>query len=164
MIDIEDIYRDTSRELYFYIYKLSNSSDIAEEVVQETFYRALEQVLLGKENLSKGWFYTVARNVFFDYVRRQNKQIYTNEINELIDNNSPPSLINMEKGIEKEELLKLLNKMKENYRTVLILREIREYSYEEIAKIMNLSISNVKITLFRARNSFKKLYEEKNKP
>ncbi|MBL4935647.1 RNA polymerase sigma factor [Clostridium sp. YIM B02515] len=163
MLDIERLYSDISKELYIYIYKLSGNKDISEEIVQETFFRAMEQILLGNEVLNKAWFYTVGRNLFFDYVRRQHRQEPSDKIEELIDKSSTPSDSELSKSIDRKDIEVVLNSMKESYKNILILREFKELSYEEIAKFMNISVGQVKITLFRARKNFKKMYERRLK-
>nr|WP_243428176.1 RNA polymerase sigma factor [Clostridium rhizosphaerae] len=162
-MDIERLYSDISKELYIYIYKLSGNKDISEEIVQETFFRAMEQILLGNEVLNKAWFYTVGRNLFFDYVRRQHRQEPSDKIEELIDKSSTPSDSELSKSIDRKDIEVVLNSMKESYKNILILREFKELSYEEIAKFMNISVGQVKITLFRARKNFKKMYERRLK-
>lgn len=163
MLDIEKLYKEIGKELYIYIYKLSGEKDVSEEVVQETFYRAMEQILLGNEVLNKAWFYTVGRNLFFDYVRRQHRQEPSDEIEELIDKSSELSDTTLLKAIDRQDIKIVLSSMKEIYKNIIILREFKELSYEEIAKIMNMSIGQVKITLFRARKNFKKIYERRLK-
>lgn len=163
VLDIEKLYSDISKELYIYIYKLSGNKDVSEEIVQETFFRAMEQILLGNEVLNKAWFYTVGRNLFFDYVRRQHRQEPSDKIEELIVKSSTPSDSELSKAIDRKDIEVVLNSMKESYKNILILREFKELSYEEIAKIMNISVGQVKITLFRARKNFKKMYERRNK-
>lgn len=163
VLDIEKLYSDISKELYIYIYKLSGNKDVSEEIVQETFFRAMEQILLGNEVLNKAWFYTVGRNLFFDYVRRQRRQEPSDKIEDLIDKSSTPSDSELSKAIDRKDIEVVLNSMKESYKNILILREFKELSYEEIAKFMNISVGQVKITLFRARKNFKEMYERRNK-
>ncbi len=59
-----------------------------------------------------------------------------------------------------EMVQKALSKLKDNYKMVLTLRDIEDFSYEVIAKMMNASIENVKIWIFRARNRLKEILTE----
>lgn len=163
MLEVEKLYDQISIELFRYIYRLSGDKYIAEEIIQETFYRALEQILLGKDLLSKAWFYAVAKNLFFDQIRQQSKLETTDEIELIADRQSEPSKSDIEVNIDKHHIREVLNQMSESYRRILILREYNSLTYEEIAKTLDISVSQVKINLYRARRSFKKLYERSDK-
>ena len=71
---------------------------------------------------------------------------------------------NTERELMQKETQKMvqeaLGKLKDNYKMVLTLRDIEDYSYEEIAKMMDASVENVKIWIFRARNRLKKILTE----
>lgn len=70
---LEEAYREVSGKIYNYILKLSGNSYTAEEVLQETFYRAMVHITASKDELNFSWFYTVSRNIYFDMVRRQKR-------------------------------------------------------------------------------------------
>ena len=85
-----------------------------------------------------------------------------------IDDEEQSSLIdflksddNTEEQLVKEELQvtvqKAMNVLKDNYKTVLMLRDIEDYSYEEIAEILNVSTEVVKVWIFRARTRLKEI-------
>ena len=71
---------------------------------------------------------------------------------------------NTERELMQKETQKMvqeaLGKLKDNYKMVLTLRDIEDYSYEEIAKMMDASVENVKIWIFRARNRLKEILTE----
>lgn len=156
--ELEELYSSIKDKLYSYIMKLSGSSHIAEEIIQETFCRALEQLLTDSRELSTAWFYTVAKHLYFHYIRKQKKYTCTEDIDK--EEYSAASLDNnLIKSDEAAAVKRVMSKLKDNYREILELREFKELSYEEISKVTGMSIVQVKVTLFRARSKFKELYK-----
>jgi RNA polymerase sigma-70 factor, ECF subfamily len=158
--ELEVLYKDIKDKLYRYMIKLSGNSHIAEEITQETFCRAFEHILIGKGNLSAAWFYTVAKHLYFDYVKRQSKFDSDEELN--LEDETPSSNpdYNILQKSEKNLVRKVLLQLKDNYREILILREFKELSYEEISRLTGLSMEQVKVTIYRARSKFKEMYEK----
>jgi RNA polymerase sigma-70 factor (ECF subfamily) len=73
------------------------------------------------------------------------------------DLETPESLL--EKSQTKETVIALIDMLPDNYRTVLLLRDIEELSVSEVAELLNLSETNVKVRVHRARSALKKLLE-----
>ena len=161
MDDFLKLYGDISNRLYKYMLKMSGDVHITEEIIQETFYRAMEHMLLSKEELKQSWLFTVSRNLYFDHTRRLKKQICSEEL----DKEEQTVLGIPEKELDQKiisaQIQEVFDLMNETYREILILREFKELSYSDIANQMNMNITQVKITLFRARKKFKMLYERR---
>lgn len=160
MFELEELYRDIKDNLYKYLMKLSGDSHIAEEIVQETFCRALEHILIDKRELSAAWFYTVARHQYFDYIKKQKKYKYDVDFDKEIDHSRNDIDVNLIKSDEAVVIKKVLSELKDNYREILELREFKQLSYEEISKITGMNLVQVKVTLYRARSKFRELYKE----
>jgi len=161
--ELEELYSGIKDKLYYYIMKLSGNSHIAEEIVQETFCRALEQILIDKRELNTAWFYTVARHLYFSYIKKQSKYKYTENLDKQHEDSANNPDNNLIKSDEATAIKKVLSQLKDSYREILELREFKELSYDEIAKITGLSLVQVKVTLYRARNKFKELYKSQFK-
>jgi len=73
------------------------------------------------------------------------------------DLETPESLL--ERSQTKETVIALIDMLPDNYRTVLLLRDIEELSVSEVAELLNLSETNVKVRVHRARSALKKLLE-----
>jgi len=123
MDDFLKLYEDISNQLYKYILKMSKDTYITEEIIQETFYRAMEHMVVSKEELKQSWFYTVARNLYFDYTRKQKKFLN----NDSLENNEESILGIPEKELEQklisDDIQNILNQMNETYKEILILRD-----------------------------------------
>lgn len=159
--ELEELYSDIKDKLYSYIMKLSGSSHIAEEIVQETFCRALEQLLIGNRELNIAWFYTVARHLYFSYIKKQNKYKYAKDFDIEAEASTIPLDNNLIKSDEATAIKRVLSQLKDSYREILELREYKELSYDEIAKITGMNLVQVKVTLYRARRKFRDLYKNK---
>jgi RNA polymerase sigma-70 factor (ECF subfamily) len=74
----------------------------------------------------------------------------------------------VEKIVEDKELKEILQQaifqLKEDYKTVIVLRDINQYSYDEIAEILNISLGTVKSRLSRARASLRFFLEQTKEP
>jgi RNA polymerase sigma-70 factor (ECF subfamily) len=156
--ELEELYSDIKDKLYSYIMKLSGNSHIAEEIVQETFCRALEHILIDKRELSTAWFYTVARHQYFDFIKKQQKYKYDVDFDKEVDGSRNDPDDNLVKHDEAAAIQKVLSQLKDSYREILELREFKELSYEEISKITGMNLVQVKVTLYRARSKFRELY------
>jgi RNA polymerase sigma-70 factor (ECF subfamily) len=157
--ELEELYSDIKDKLYRYIMKLSGNSHIAEEIVQETFCRALEQILIDKRELSSSWFYTVSKHLYFDYIKKQKKYKYDEDFDKEDQNSTNNPDTNLIKSDEAAAIKRVLSQLKDSYREILELREFKELSYEEIATITGMNLMQVKVTLYRARNKFRDLYK-----
>jgi RNA polymerase sigma factor (SigM family) len=158
---LDDLYRMYAESLYYYLLRLSGSPTVAEELVQETFFRATLSLHFYKYEEVRPWLYKVARNAYLDEWRKRKrwKWIPFFEKDEMKSPYGLPEeeMLNLETQEEVKELLDLLP---ENYRSILYLREFEEFSYQEIQETLDLTESQVKVTLHRARKRLQQLSSE----
>jgi RNA polymerase sigma factor (SigM family) len=155
---LEDIYRQYAEGLYYYLLRLSGSSSIAEELVQETFYRATISLSFYKNEEVRGWLFRVARNAYLDEWRKRQRWKWVPFFEK--EQIQSPYGLPEEEAVSKEnteELSDLLNLLPENYRTILYLREFAEFTYEELQETLEMSEAQVKVTLHRARKRLEQL-------
>ncbi|MEK3890275.1 sigma-70 family RNA polymerase sigma factor [Bacillus sp. FSL K6-3431] len=166
--DLETIYVAFAEPLYFYLLKLTGSHIMAEELVQETFYRATLSLELYENSQVKSWLFKVARHTYMDEWRKRQRWKWVpfyDYLSNSTDFESPygvpeEALAEKEMKIEIVDIMKLLP---ENYRTLIYLREYEQFSYEEISETMDISLNQVKVSLHRARQRFKRLAERLGK-
>lgn len=166
--DLETVYLAYAKPLYFYLLKLTGSATIAEELVQETFYRATLSLDLYEDGQVKSWLFKVARHAYMDEWRKRKRwkwvpfYDYVTNAEEFESPYGIPEEVLARKEIVKEvnDVLKLLP---ENYRSILYLREYEQFTYEELAGTLDLSLNQVKVNLYRARQRFKQLSERLGK-
>jgi RNA polymerase sigma factor (sigma-70 family) len=134
--------------LFRFIYKNLNVREDAENIVQDTFESLW--LNLGKVEFekAKSWLFTTAYRKMIDGIRREKRMV---EMPEFIK----------EKGNEamqpdvKEIVSKAMEKLPEIQRTVIMLRDYEGYDYAEIGKITGLNESQVKVYIFRGRQTLK---------
>lgn len=164
--ELDQLYRNYARPLYYYLLKLSGSAQLAEDLTQETFVRATVLLASYKQEDVRAWLFKVARNAYLDEWRKRKRgkwvpfTEYLFAKKEMI---SPYGLPEEEalKGEEKEDLLQLLSYLPEHYRTILYLREYESFTYEEIQEALDLNANQVKVTLHRARKKLSQLADKK---
>ncbi|MCK5450386.1 MAG: RNA polymerase sigma factor [Candidatus Omnitrophica bacterium] len=165
----EDIYKRTSGYVYAVALRVSGNTEDAQEVVQDVFmalYKGLWKFNF-KAKLTT-WMYRITVNTAINYCRRSRKRKMRESndatLYERIGKKDDPSL-----GIEAEEtekkLMLLLAKLKPEQRVCIILREIEQMTYEEIAKTLKIKLNTVRTRIKRARETLIKCNvqkEEKN--
>ncbi|MEA2088277.1 MAG: RNA polymerase sigma factor [Patescibacteria group bacterium] len=148
---VERIYR-------FIYFKVSRASD-AEDLSSEVFLRSWKYISDGAEVKNfKAFLYRISRNVIIDFYRK-NYGKYTLNIEDeaIVDNLRANNLIEkIDINIQIKEVMKALDKLKEEYRESILLRFVEDYSISEIAEIMNRSNGAVRVLLHRAIESLKK--------
>jgi RNA polymerase sigma-70 factor (ECF subfamily) len=162
--EIGDIYIKYKSSIYSYLYYQTGNKAIAEELCQEVFLKAFKALasFQGKASI-KTWLHSIAHNTYVTWYRREIKYemipLDNKEVNLLRSYDHQPEIA-IEKLESNNEIVKVLNSLKEEQRNVLILSELQELSYEEIGNTLNWTLSKVKSTLYRARIQFKLNYEK----
>ena len=136
-INFETIYAEYFEIVYKYLYCLTKNSDMAEELTQETFYKAILKIDTFK-NQSKisSWLCQIAKNLWYNELKRKRKisiddsDIFTQiRSNENIEND----FIRTE---EEQELLNKINSLDDTTRKVMYFRIYGDLSFKEIADIL----------------------------
>ena len=154
---IECMYRNFSDDVYRYILYLSHNHHVAEDLTQEVFFRAYKNKdqLDGKK--MKAWLLRVAHNSFIDYLRKERRCITLE--NEYF--HECPCLETPESNVlAKETCIEFANKLailQPRQQQAVLLYDIHGYSYQESAQLMEISLSQFKIILYRARQKLKKM-------
>lgn len=143
-LEIELIYKQYVDYIYGFIYGMVQNKAVAEDLLQDTFVKVMKSDIDKIENM-KAWLITVARNTVYDHWRREKRKLnlmpFVRRKRRDID-----LKLDIERGIEK-----LSPKLKE----VIILREINQLNYKEIADILDVEIGTVKSRLNRARKELR---------
>lgn len=152
-----ELFKQYQSSLHLYLYRMCGSQEIAEELVQETFYRAMISMKPNHANYARAWLYKVARHLFIDWYRKNRGEL------EMSQEMKKQSVVNTyrtpEEVLATRERTKLIQqvmkRLPEQQRTILLLREINELSYKELCEILDMNMSQVKVTLYRARSRFR---------
>ncbi len=156
MSNFEKIYKDYFELVYKYLILLTNNQDIAEELTQETFYKAITKIHMftGKSKVST-WLCQIAKNLLLNEIRH-NKKL---NIIPLDDNKNLESSYIIEEVIiandEKRELYKAIEKLDKNTRLVILYRICGNLSFKEIGELFNKSENWARIIFFRGKENLK---------
>jgi RNA polymerase sigma-70 factor (ECF subfamily) len=157
--------------IYSYIYFIVRNREMAEDIFQETFVKAIMTIKQGRytENGKfRAWINRIAHNLIIDnYRQEKNEQTISNDECEIdLFNNFKLSDGTIEDAIIKEQILadvkKLIDYLPENQKEVLILRYYRDLSFKEIAEITNVSINTALGRMRYAILNMRRMAEEKN--
>ncbi|NLL00527.1 MAG: RNA polymerase sigma factor [Clostridiales bacterium] len=147
---IENLYRDYHNQLLWYCIKLaSNNRALAEDIVQDTFMRALENAHI-LNDLSpaqcRSWLYKTSKNIFIDKMRRIN--------------NEPKSEMKLifEDDLSEVMVRQLCAQLPTEERELFWLRYMEGYNSTELGKIYDLPASTVRARLLSARKKITSLY------
>ena len=136
-------------------FRVGNEGD-AEDITIQTFARAFDKIHNFDPAYSfKTWLITISKNIHIDMLRRQD-DVYLHSTSEekeakTIADDTPSIEDSLIMEQQFNNLLYCIKQLKDPYRTAIQLRYLHEKSYKEIAEEMQTSLSNVKITLLRAK-------------
>ena len=149
---IQDLYERHFEELRRYCLQLCRSGDMAFDLVQETFVKALEreEVMEGySPEQHRSWLYRTAKNLFLDHVRRS--ALLQKKERLLLDEEEQA-----ETGYARAETELLLLRLPAEDRTLFRLRYLEGYSAVELGEMFDMPPATVRTRLLRARLSLKK--------
>ncbi len=154
--------------IYFMLLKMVNNRSDAEDLTLEAFGKAFKNLHQYSPTYAfSTWLFKIASNNCIDFLRKKKGVHVSIENNEQNENNEQVRLKSGEPNPE-EKLIRLqkaillrnvVRKLKPRYQVLVELRYFREFSYEEIAKELDLPLGTVKAQLFRAREMLFKMIE-----
>jgi len=152
-VEFQRLYDSTFQVLLRVAYRITNNWEAAEDICQDSFFRLYERnmVFPNKEE-AKYWLIRVVKNAALNYAKRKAKEriVYQRAFRE--DHRQAETgeglLVKKETS---EEVKSALEKLPDNLRMVLILKEYADMNYKEIGKVLGISEGNVKVRVFRAR-------------
>ncbi len=134
---------------YGYARYLTRDDAAAEDVVQESFLRALKAIDQCRGN-PKSWLLAIVRNCFHDWVRANGRYVAIDDEAELGDGEAD-SDGQLDQAASARSVRRLVESLPEPFRATLVLRELEEMSYREIADITAAPIGTVMSRLARGR-------------
>ena len=122
-------------------------------------YNGLDKVEIAEDGSLKPWICTVIARTCLDAIRKN--RIKTTELTEETVKSALPSAEETVTANERvQEIMGAIQKLPEDYRMVIILRDMQGLSYDEMAKILNINVGTVKSRLSRARSNLRALIAE----
>lgn len=153
------IYERHKAQIYNYLYRLSGSRELADDLTHDTFLSAYESLpkLRPDSNIAP-WLYRIASNRFRDVLRRK-KVVSWMPWGDSPRSEAQLAVLGGEQSLpEQEAVQSALTLMKPEYSLCLVLRLAEGFSSEETAQILGISAEAVRMRLSRARQMFKSAY------
>lgn len=153
---IEEVINRYQPKLLRYIIRLISDEEMAEDVLQNTFISAYQNI--NSYNSSRPfspWIYRISHNKAINELRNQKGKISLEMVAEVADPKSLEINDQLDKKRLREYLERSLDKLSLRYREVLILRFFEEKSYEEISEILKLPVGTVGVRIKRGLEKLK---------
>ena len=157
---IEALYEQYFHDVYRYLRALTQNDSLAEELTQETFFRAMRTLDSFKGNCDvRVWLCQIAKNAFISLCRRQ-KHHTGEELPENVRDTAPPVQLALEESETVQEIHKILHAMKEPYKEVFMLRVFGELSFRQIGALFGKTENWACVTFYRAKQKIMNEMEE----
>jgi RNA polymerase sigma-70 factor (ECF subfamily) len=148
MHTFHELYERYAKDVYRYACWLSGSADDADDITSETFARAW----VGRSDIRtetvKAYLFTIARNYYLKQLREEKRKT---DLNPHQADFEPAPELQVESRLELSRAMQAIQRLSEVDRTAFLLRVQHELSYEEIARVMQLPLTTIKVKIHRAR-------------
>ena len=161
-MDFEELYSACFRKVYRFALSLCRSPNEAEEIAQETFFRAMEKIGSLPEDASvEAWLLRIAHNLFISSRRKKKR----------IDPYAEIEMLPAEDGLEDKlsdeaqagQILRHLHELDEPYKEVFTLRALGDVPYAKIASLFGKGENWARVVHFRARKQLLERMDEEEK-
>ena len=152
-MNIEELYRTYFDIVYRYIRSISQDGALAEEVTQETFFKALKKADQFRGDCDvRVWLCQIAKNTLYDHLKKQKKQLLWDEKLEKAESAGGELLEEkLAQRSQAMEIHKVLHRLSEPYKEVFSLRTFGELTFREIGMLFGKSENWARVTYYRAR-------------
>lgn len=148
---IEEVFKQYHKDVYLYLYGLTHDVSLSEDLTSEVFLEVIKSLstFRGDANI-KTWIFSIARHRWCQYLRKKNRSIETEELNEFIKS--------IDKSIEddlylqqvREMIYELLDEESERAKNIVMMR-IDGFSFYEIGEKYNISENSARVIDFRVK-------------
>ena len=155
----DEIYQKYAKEVYLYLLKLSGNPTIAEDLMQNTFMKAVEKqdTFRGNSKIST-WLCAIAKNEYLnEWKKKENQNLSLDVAKEYIGQPFEEKMVDKEYS---KKIHKILHSMKEPYKEVFTLRVFGELSFKEIGELFDRTDLWARVTYRRAKE---KIVQKLNK-
>lgn len=157
----EFIIKKYRKDIIFYIYKFVNRLEIAEELAQDTFvYLFINKEKYNPKYSLKSYLLLIAKSRAINFLKKEKRISIVDEKYILQCESKENIEMELLKEEQKQELYNYIKKIRKNYQEAIFLKDIQELTYQEIAKILNKTIPQTKILIYRARKALERVIKE----
>jgi RNA polymerase sigma-70 factor, ECF subfamily len=146
--------KDYTRNIFRFLHKSLRDEEAVNDIVQDCFLKLWQHRETIDPAKIKPWLFTVAHNAMLNYIKASARKVQFNESHDTIG-------IYQKHEFDTKALIdRVLNDLPSLQKSILLLRDLEGYEYKEIGEILELSESQVKVYLFRARQKVKDAIKE----
>ena len=147
-------------KLYNFFIRMGLKKDIGQDLTQNLFYRMMKYRHAYKSgNSVKSWMYQIARNLYSDYCKQQQK---SDELLKKIET-YPDDKINEAESYQEEDYERLdraLSALNDTQKEIIVMRRYQGLKYEEISMVTGQSVAAIKVAMHRAIKQLRCIYFE----
>lgn len=170
----EELIKDYKRVAYNIALRILRNVEDAEDASQEALIKVYKSIQnFNMQSTFKVWMYRIVVNTCIDFKRKKNINVVSidegidiggdNQVyREIADDSANPDVL-LEKNFNSKVINDAVSKLEDDYKAIIILRDIQGFSYSEIAEILSCNLGTVKSRLNRARKSLKEILENELK-
>jgi len=153
VLEFEKIYSEYFDDVYKYVYSLCRNSSVAEEVTQDSFFKALKSIdsYKGECKLCV-WLCQIAKNTYFTFCSKQKRLVTCDSVEQEQTCDFESVFINQEESFE---IHKALHSLEEPYKEVFSLRIFGELSFLKIGELFGKTEGWARVTYYRAKIKLK---------
>ena len=155
---LKQLYQKYQKEIYLYLYSLCKNRELAEDLTQETFLKAILSLPDEHTNV-RAWLYMVGRNLYFNYRKKAGKELTLEDVDESVYAESLTVLEHLLLDERRRLLFQALQHLKEEQREVLMLQYFGGLSQKEIAALLRKTPENIRILAYRGKNKLREYME-----
>jgi RNA polymerase sigma factor (sigma-70 family) len=143
-----------------FVLSISRNESIAEEITQETFFKALRSIDTFKGQCKINvWLCQIAKNTYFSYQDKQRRFEPEHKLEEIRGDNFEEIMLNKDDAFR---IHKALHQLNEPYKEVFTLRLFGELSFSQISQLFEKTESWARVTFYRAKQKIQNLLEEES--
>lgn len=164
----KEVYREFYSLVYPLVYVIVKDHGATEEIIQDAFLRAITKInQIEQVEKLESWLKTLTKNVALSFLKKWKRQRDELGSEDVFINSSAslgsselPTEQEVEGKLMKEAITEYMAHLKPEYRKILEMRWIHNFSYKEIAEIVDTTEGSVRQKLFRAREAIKRKLTE----
>lgn len=162
-MDFEETYAACFHRVYRFALSMTRSPHEAEEIAQETFFRAIRHFKeLPPDAAVEAWLLRIARNVHISRLRKRGREAPGNSLTELASEEDVEQ--RLVQSDQAQGILRALHDLEEPYKEVFTLRALGDVSYRQIAALFGKGESWARVVYYRARMMLVRRTEKENEP
>lgn len=159
-----EVFNDTYAKLLRFLECFTGSRALAQDIAQESFLR-LHRADAVPTDEARFWLFRVARNLALNEMDKSRRRAgLFQKVQEVFKSKAKDPEEELLLSEDRRAVIELLNALPEHQRAALLLREQESMSYLEIARVLNVSESKVKVDIFRARSRLRACWGESRAP